>query len=350
MKSKRRVLLGMSGGTDSSVAAMLLQESGYEVTGVTFRFYDSEGIEENLEDARTLAYRLNIPHITVDVRPLFRDRIVTYFINEYLSARTPVPCTLCNNEFKWPLLAKIADEKEIYWIATGHYVRKVFRDGSYYLAPAADRDKDQSFFLWGLQQEILERMLLPLGDLTKSEVRSYAAERGFQRAATKKDSMGVCFCPMDYCSFLRREVPQELLPGKGRFLDESGRFLGWHEGYPFYTIGQRRGLGIQLNRAVFVKEIRKATNEVVLASLPSLYKNEMELEHWSAADESRLFRGDDLIVKIRYRKQANRCTVSRVGRDRLHVALHEPLEAIASGQAAAFYDEEGLLLGGGIIV
>mgnify|MGYP002564365892 CR=1 FL=1 len=212
---KKRVLLGMSGGTDSSVAAMLLQEAGYEVTGVTFRFYDSEGFEESLDDARNLASRLNIPHIIYDARELFRERIIRYFVDEYLSARTPVPCTLCNNELKWPLLAKIADEMGIYWISTGHYVRKVFRDGYYFIAPAAYRDKDQTFFLWGLQQNILERMLLPMGDWTKNEVRAYAAKRGFERTATKKDSLGVCFCPMDYRSFLQREVPQDALPGKG---------------------------------------------------------------------------------------------------------------------------------------
>lgn len=350
MKSKKRVLLGMSGGTDSSVAAMLLQEAGYEVTGVTFRFYDSEGFEESLDDARTLASRLNIPHIIYDVRESFRERIIRYFIDEYLSARTPVPCTLCNNELKWPLLAKIADEMGIYWISTGHYVRKVFQDNHYFIAPAADRDKDQTFFLWGLKQDILERMILPMGDWTKDEVRTYAAGRGFERAATKKDSLGVCFCPMDYRSFLQREVPQELLPGKGRFLDESGTFLGWHEGYPFYTIGQRRGLGIYMNRAVFVKEIRKASNEVILAPLASLYKKEMLLKDWNIVDTSRLLNSPNVIVKIRYRKQANYCTVGITAENLLHVQLHELLESIASGQAAAFYDEDGLLLGGGIII
>lgn len=349
MKSKNRVLLGMSGGTDSSVAAMLLQEAGYEVTGVTFRFYDSEGFEEHLEDARSLAGRLHIPHLIYDARRCFRDRIVQYFIDEYLSARTPVPCTLCNNELKWPLLARIADEMGIFWISTGHYVRKVFRNGHYFIAPAADRDKDQTFFLWGLQQDTLERMLLPMGDYTKVEARAFAAARGFQRAATKKDSLGVCFCPMDYRSFLQHNVSAGHLPGKGRFLDESGTFLGFHEGFPFYTIGQRRGLGIHLNRAVFVKEIRRETNEVVLAPLSSLYKNEMLLKDWNIVDASRLLRRDDIIVKIRYRKQANRCTVTLTSDNRLHVLLHQPLESIAPGQAAAFYDEEGLLLGGGII-
>ena len=350
MKSKKRVLLGMSGGTDSSVAAMLLQEAGYEVAGVTFRFYDSEGFEESLDDARNLASRLNIPHIIYDARELFRERIIRYFIDEYLSARTPVPCTLCNNELKWPLLAKIADEMGIYWISTGHYVRKVFQDNHYFIAPAADRDKDQTFFLWGLKQDILERMILPMGDWTKDEVRTYADGRGFERAATKKDSLGVCFCPMDYRSFLQREVPQELLPGKGRFLDESGTFLGWHEGYPFYTIGQRRGLGIYMNRAVFVKEIRKASNEVILAPLASLYKKEMLLKDWNIVDTSRLLNSPNVIVKIRYRKQANYCTVGITAENLLHVQLHELLESIASGQAAAFYDEDGLLLGGGIII
>lgn len=349
MRARRRVLLGMSGGTDSSVAALLLKEEGYEVTGVTFRFYDSEGFEESLEDARSLASRLDIPHFVHDAREQFRERIIRYFIGEYLSARTPVPCTLCNNSLKWPLLARLADERGIYWISTGHYVRKVFRNNRYFIAPAADRDKDQAFFLWGLQQDILERMLLPMGDWTKEQVRAYAAERGFARTATKKDSLGVCFCPMDYRSFLRREVPQELLPGKGRFVDENGVFLGWHEGYPFYTIGQRRGLGIHLNRAVFVKEMRKASNEVVLAPLASLYREEMWLKEWNLVDASSLLGRPDIIVRIRYRKQANRCTVRPDKDNLLHVQLHEPLESIAAGQAAAFYDETGLLLGGGII-
>lgn len=350
MKAKERVVLGMSGGTDSSVAAMKLQEAGYEVIGVTFRFYEAEGRTEYLEDARALAARLGIEHITYDARQVFRSRIIRYFLDEYLAGRTPVPCTLCNNELKWALLAKIADEKGIYWISTGHYVRKVLSDDKYYIAPAADRDKDQTFFLWGLRQDILRRMLLPMGELTKNDARAYAAARGFERVATKKDSIGVCFCPLDYRSFLKREVPVGQLPGKGKFLDENGDFLGWHEGYPFYTIGQRRGLGIQLNKAVFVKEISVERNEVVLAPLSSLYKGEMYLKEWNLVEDSRVLGATEVIVKIRYRKQANRCRVALTAEGLLHVRLIEPLESIASGQAAAFYDESGLLLGGGIIV
>ncbi len=350
MKSKERVLLGMSGGTDSSVAAMKLQEAGYEVTGVTFRFYEADGRTEYLEDARALAERLGIGHITFDARAVFRERIIRYFIDEYLAGHTPVPCTLCNNELKWALLARIADERGIYWISTGHYVCKALSGDKYYIAPAADRDKDQSFFLWGLGQDILQRMLLPMGELTKENARAYAARRGFERVATKKDSIGVCFCPLDYRSFLKREVPAGQLPGSGRFVDEEGETLGWHEGYPFYTIGQRRGLGIQLNRAVFVKEIRTATNEVVLAPLASLYKSGMRLKDWNLIDRGRVLEAEEVIVKIRYRKQANRCRVTLEADGRLRVLLLEPLEAVAPGQAAAFYDADGLLLGGGIIL
>lgn len=350
MKSKERVLLGMSGGTDSSVAAMKLQEAGYEVTGVTFRFYEVGGKTEYLEDARALAGRLGIEHITYDARELFRELIIRYFIDEYLAGHTPVPCTLCNNELKWKLLAEIADEKGIYWISTGHYVRKVLSGGKYYIAPAADKDKDQTFFLWGLKQDILQRMLLPMGDITKNEARSYAAERGFGQVAAKKDSIGVCFCPLDYRSFLKREVPETLLPGKGRFVDEKGDFLGWHEGYPFYTVGQRRGLGIHLNKAVFVKETRVESNEVVLAPLSSLYRQEMWLGDWNLVENSRVLGANEVIVKIRYRKQANRCRVTLTVEGLLRVRLIEPLESIAPGQAAAFYDKDGYLLGGGIIL
>lgn len=360
MQEGKRVLLGMSGGTDSSVAAMLLQEAGYEVTGVTFRFYELNDSTEYLEDARLLAERLGIEHITYDAREVFRKRIVNYFAEEYMAGRTPVPCTLCNNYLKWPLLAKIADEKGIFYIATGHYVRKVLLEGTYYITPATDLDKDQSFFLWGLQQDILKRMLLPMGEMTKIDARAYAAERGFEKVSKKRDSLGVCFCPMDYRNFLRRhlDVANHVTNcvtnvtnhvTKGKFLDEKGNFIAWHEGYPFYTIGQRRGLGIDLNRAVFVKEIRPQENEVVLSPLQSLERNEMVLKDWNIIDKFRLLDRNDIIVKIRYRKQQNHCTVTVTDDGLLHVQLHEPLTAITPGQAAAFYTKEGVVLGGGII-
>lgn len=375
IEENTKVLLGMSGGTDSSVAAMRLLDAGYEVTGVTFRFYELNGATEYLEDARNLAQRLGIQHITYDAREVFNSRIVNYFVQEYLAGHTPVPCTLCNNYLKWPLLAKIADEMGIFYIATGHYVRKVKMEDTYYITAAADSDKDQTFFLWGLKQDILRRMLLPMGDLTKVDARAWAAERGFQKVATKKDSIGVCFCPMDYRSFLKewlvRNGQQQVSFGqtqvrngqaqvrkcqtwsemvrRGRFVDEKGNFIAWHEGYPFYTIGQRRGLGIHLNRPVFVKEIFPEKNEVVLSDLKSLEKTEMLLKDWNIINKERLLGHNDIIVKIRYRKQENHCTVTITPDNLLHIQLHEPLTAIAPGQAAAFY-KDNLLLGGGIIV
>ena len=346
MKPNRKVLLGMSGGTDSSVAALLLQDAGYEVTGVTFRFYEKDGNTEYLDDARDLCHRLGIPHMVYDARSVFRESIINYFIREYMEGHTPVPCTLCNNYLKWPLLRQLADERGIYHLATGHYVRKRWIDGYWHIVNGADEDKDQSFFLWGLPQDILERMLLPMGELTKILVREVAEKRGFLKAATKKDSIGVCFCPMDYRTFLRKEVPSEAIQ-KGKFFDEKGNFIAWHEGYPFYTIGQRRGLGIDLNRAVFVKEIIPLENNVILGDLKSLEKTEMRLKDWHAANYASLFGKDDVIVKIRYRKQANRCTVTLQSDGMLHVQLHEPLTAIAAGQAAAFYHDD-IVLGGGI--
>ncbi len=367
MEENKRVLLGMSGGTDSSVAAMRLLEAGYEVTGVTFRFYELNDSTEYLEDAHSLAERLGIQHITYDVREIFHKQIIEYFVQEYMLGHTPVPCTLCNNLLKWPLLAKIADEMGIFHIATGHYVRKVKKEDTYYITYAADSDKDQTFFLWGLKQDILQRMLLPMGDITKVEARAFAVEHGFRKVAMKRDSIGVCFCPMDYRSFLkewlRRDGSQSQVRNdldrndhfqsqrlkRGKFIDEKGNFIAWHEGYPFYTIGQRRGLGIHLNRPVFVKEIFPETNEVVLSSLQTLEKTEIFLKDWNIVNEERLLNNSDVIVKIRYRKQENHCTVTITSDNLLYIHLHEPLAAVAPGQAAAFY-KDGLLLGGGIIV
>ena len=375
IEENKRVLLGMSGGTDSSVAAMRLLEAGYEVIGVTFRFYELNGSTEYLEDARNLAERLGIRHITYDAREIFARQIIEYFVQEYLAGRTPVPCTLCNNYLKWPLLVKIADEMGVFYIATGHYAQNIQLNETFYITYATDSDKDQTFFLWGLKQDTLNRMLLPMGDITKAEARAWAAEHGFRKVATKKDSIGVCFCPMDYRTFLKdwlvrngqmlvsnseASINNSQTSGsdkqtwsdrirRGRFVDEKGNFIAWHEGYPFYTIGQRRGLGIHLNRPVFVKEIDPENNEVMLASLSSLEKTEMWLKDWNLVNQERTLGRSDIIVKIRYRKQENYGTITVTSDHLLHVQLHEPLTAIAPGQAAAFYGD-GLLLGGGIIV
>lgn len=336
----------MSGGTDSSTAAILLQEQGYEVIGVTFVFH--EGGEHHLEDAKALAAKLNIRHIVHDARVLFREKILRYFVDEYMRGETPVPCVLCNNYLKWPLLAEIADQEGIRYIATGHYVRTLKEANRIHITSGIDPDKDQSFFLWGLPVNILERMLLPLGDLTKEQVRKMAAERGYQKVSVKKDSLGVCFCPGDYREYLRSVVPADQIK-TGYYVDQQGKILGHHEGYPFYTVGQRRGLGINMQRAVFVKEIIPDENKIVLAHLEDMYKEEMLLKdiHFNYPDEIRDC--NDIICKVRYRKQETHCSIRLLEGNQALVTFAEPVNSIAPGQAAAFYRGEKLL-GGGIIV
>ena len=342
-----RILLGMSGGTDSSVAAMLLLEQGYHVIGITFRFWD-EGESKQLEDAAELADRLNIPHIVYDARDMFHEKIVRYFIDEYLEGRTPFPCAKCNNELKWKLIFQEAARLGCERVSMGHYVNVAQENNRYFISEGTDKDKDQSFFLWGLSQEQLSKIVFPLGKYTKTEVREMARKRGFETVAKKKDSLGVCFCPGDYRSFLHsqlKEPKNHIFPGN--FLDEAENILGRHKGYPLYTIGQRRGL-IHLNRAVFVKEIRPQTNEVVLAPLKSLYKSEFFVHNYNIVDKDLFSDKFDTITRIRYRKQNTLSRIIFLNKNRLKIELAEPLESIAPGQTAVFY-RDGKVLGGGFI-
>ncbi len=375
-EQNKRVLLGMSGGTDSSVAALLLQEAGYEVTGITFRFYEPEGDTAYLDEARSMAKSLGIRHIVCDEREEFRF-ITNYFIGEYLIGHTPFPCARCNSTLKWYALIREADRLGIRYVATGHYAILEQLEGVSHIRKARDADKDQSFFLWGLGYPTLDRMILPLGNLLKAEVREIAARHGFKRIAEKRDSLGVCFCPGDYREFLKHQLPlrdsldavkgaltslypdltyeslsfldrkEELPPGE--IVDEEGHLLGKHEGYPFYTVGQRRRLGLfSQNRPLFVKEIHPNENKVVVAEWASLQKQCLRLVGWNLNDWREVCNRDDVDVKIFYRKPAVKCRVTLDSDHRLTVQLEEPLYAVATGQAAVFYRGD-VLLGGGII-
>jgi len=337
----------MSGGTDSSVAAILLLEQGYEVVGITFRFWE-EGENKHLEDARLLAKQLRLEHITYDAREIFREKVVDYFVDEYLSGRTPFPCVKCNNELKWKLIIDEADRLGCEKVAMGHYVNIVQENNHFFVAEGKDPDKDQSFFLWGLTQSQLSRIVFPLGQFHKTEVRSMAAKRGYKKVSEKKDSLGACFCSGDYRPFLMRQlIDPEKFIYEGNFIDETGKVLGRHEGFPLYTVGQRRGL-IHLNRKVFVKEILPETNEVVLTPLTNMYKTEFEVTHVNVVDKS-LFSDDfDIICRIRYRKQNTLGRVVFMENGIAKVKLAEPLESIAPGQTAVFY-RDGKVLGGGFI-
>jgi tRNA-specific 2-thiouridylase len=344
---KKRILLGMSGGTDSSVAAILLQEQGYEVIGITFRFWE-EGENHHLNDAKALAQKLNIEHITYDARTVFKDKIITYFVDEYLAGRTPFPCVKCNNELKWKLIIDEADRLGCDKVAMGHYVQIENEDGKYFVCEGVDPDKDQSFFLWGLTQAQLARIVFPLGGFEKTAVRKMAADRGFLKVSEKKDSLGTCFCQGDYRPFLKSLLSEpEKFIYPGNFIDEKGHQLGKHQGFPLYTVGQRRGL-IHLNRKVFVKEILPTTNEIVLAPLAAMYKNEFMVYSLNIVDELLFTTAYNITCRIRYRKQNTACRVILLPDNKARVELAEPLESIAPGQSAVFY-QHGRILGGGFI-
>ena len=346
-KMKERILLGMSGGTDSSVAAILLMEQGYEVIGITFRFWE-EGENHHLNDAKNLAEKLGIEHVVYDARNIFKETIVSYFIDEYLQGRTPFPCAKCNNELKWNLILEEADRLNCGKVSMGHYVQIVSEKDLLYIAEGIDPDKDQSFFLWGLNQNQLARIVFPLGNYHKTEIRKIAAQKGFLKVATKKDSLGACFCSDDYRDFIASQLkePKKYI-FEGQFIDESGNILGHHKGYPLYTVGQRRGL-IHLNRKVFVKEIRPNTNQVVLAPLENMYKTEFDIQNINIIDKKQFSENFDTIVRIRYRKQNSLCRVIFKSGNKATVILSEPLESIAPGQTAVFY-RQGKVLGGGFI-
>jgi len=343
----KRILLGMSGGTDSSVAAILLQQQGYEVVGITFRFWE-EGENQHLKDAEELCQQLGIQHVTYDARALFKEKIVGYFVNEYLAGRTPFPCVKCNNELNWKLMIDEADRLGCPKVAMGHYVQIENENEHYFVCQGVDPDKDQSFFLWGLTQQQLARIVFPLGGFYKTDVRKIAAEHGFRKVSEKKDSLGACFCQGDYRPFLKSQLtnPDEYIYA-GNFVDESGNVLGRHNGFALYTVGQRRGL-IHLNRKVFVKQILPEKNEVVLAPLSAMYKTEFTIHSVNVVDKTIFGSETDIYCRIRYRKQNTACRVHFLSDNRAQVLLHEPLESIAPGQSAVFY-LNNRILGGGFI-
>lgn len=349
------VLLGMSGGTDSSVAAMLLQEQGYDVTGLTLWLYDQYKHPgqppEFIAAAQELARTLSIPHHLVDARHEFKELVINAFADDYFSGLTPFPCTVCNPKIKWKIMSDVADRLGINYLATGHYLRMEQANNRPYLAAGLDQDKDQSFFLWNLSPDLLPRILFPLGAMTKDQVRQYARDKGFPSIASRRDSLGICFLPDgDYHPFLDQEANRRGWNfNGGELVDHQGHCMGLHKGFYHYTIGQRRGLEHGQNKALFVTGIFPGTNQVRLGDFSELKCNSLELR------DTCLYYPDDpdplkvFTVKVRYRKQLTPCHAYIQPGNRMILELLEPLYSVAPGQSAVLYESDRVI-GGGIIV
>lgn len=357
---KKRVLMAMSGGIDSTVAAMLLLEKGYELVGVTYRTFDniSRGCMEkekgccsvdSLFEAKRMAESLGFEHHILDIRPEFRQTVIRNFIDEYLHGRTPNPCVICNSTIKWGKLIETADSFGCSYIATGHYARIGQEAGRYFLQKGMDEAKDQTYFLWMLTQENLARTLFPLGHLTKPEVRALALSHGYEKLSKKKESQEICFIPdNDYRSFLAEQVPDFTTQyGPGNFVDTQGKILGKHKGFPNYTIGQRKGLGIALGQPMFVVAIRAEKNEVVLGTKEELKGSSLSISQLNLMKYEQIPEGLKVTARIRYRSQGGTATLYPEG-EKLRLVFQEPVDSITPGQSAVLYEGTDVI-GGGII-
>lgn len=361
MSKKGRILVAMSGGIDSSLAAVMLHEEGYEVIGMTMKTWDyaSAGGSkketgccslDSINDARNIAVNLGFPHYILDIREEFGDYVINHFTDEYIAGRTPNPCVLCNTHIKWDALLRRADKLDCELIATGHYANLRKENERFVISKGLDETKDQSYVLWGVSQESLSRTLLPLGKFRKSEIREMATQKGFYDLVNKSESYEICFVPdNDYRGFLKRRVPTlEAEVAGGNFVTSDGKILGKHEGYPFYTIGQRKGLGIALGFPAFVTEIRKESNEVVLGTVDELERNGMLVQKLNMVKYADL--NDKTIettTKIRYKDKGTEARIWQEN-NKMKVEFYNKVNAIAPGQAAVFYEGDDVIGGGWI--
>ncbi|MBI4433092.1 MAG: tRNA 2-thiouridine(34) synthase MnmA [Candidatus Omnitrophica bacterium] len=367
MNPKNRVIVAMSGGVDSSVAAWLLKEAGHDVIGVTIKTWgDDECRDEkskgccslrDIDDARAVARKIGIPYYVMDLSDNFREKVIDYFVDEYLNGRTPNPCIECNRHIKFGVLLKKADELNAQYIATGHYARvgsdpcgqpEVIHRGltpkRYFIREGVDLSKDQSYVLFGLTQEQLSRTLLPVGELHKKDVRAVAERLGL-RVFDKPDSQEICFVKSGYGNFVKSYAPDRL-PGEGAFVDEKGEILGRHEGSHLYTVGQRKRITIQNPHPYFVTGIDAEKNTVVLGREESLFTHDMTVHRVNWILSPRL---GEVSVKIRSRHEKAPADITGIDKDLVHIRFKDLQKAVTPGQAAVFYDGDKVAGGGWIL-
>lgn len=348
---KEKIVVGLSGGVDSAVAAHLLKEEGYEVVGVTMQFWQSDDSEEELAsiyDAKKVADYLGIEHVVMNFKCEFKEHVIDYFVEEYTQGRTPNPCVVCNRHVKWKSLLHKSRELGAYKVATGHYAKiEELENGRYALKRAETSSKDQTYALYNLTQEQLEKTIMPVGSYEKSQIREIASNLGIP-VASKPDSQEICFIPdHDYASYIE-EIAGEDSVGMGNFVLEDGTILGSHKGIIHYTIGQRKGLDLAMGYPVFVIDIRPDTKEVVIGTNEQVFATQLLCHKLNFMAIENLREPMDVLAKIRYNHKGTMCTIEQVGEDLVRCTFHEPVRAVTKGQAVVFYKSD-YVVGGGII-